>query len=116
MLFYNFDRIFKARAIDKPFSFLKSYGFSSSFSSKVKQNQIGRLNSRELERLCLCLKCTPNDLMEWKPDSDVVIDEEHPIYKLHRPEALTDMTRLLNSIPLEKVEEINQIIQQKLNE
>lgn len=116
MLFYNFDRIFKARAIDKPFAFLKSHGFSSSFSSKVKQNRVGRLNSRELERLCIFLKCTPNDLMEWQPDNEVVLEETHPIYKLHRPEALTDMTRLLNSIPLEKVEEINRIINEKIKE
>ena len=68
MLYYNFDRIFRARAIDRPFSYLQKAGFSPNFASRIKNNRVSRLNLLQMERLCLLLKCTPLDFMEWKPE------------------------------------------------
>ncbi|MDX9846245.1 MAG: helix-turn-helix transcriptional regulator [Tenuifilaceae bacterium] len=110
MIRYNFNRVFKARGIDKPFSFLKQSGFSDSFASKVKNGNVSRLNLKLIERLCLHLRCTPNDFMEWTPDTDKDIDENHPLNQIRRSDRIIDITRTLNSVPLGQLEEIEKLI------
>lgn len=110
MLKYNFDRIFKAKAIDKPFTFLKQAGFSDNFASKVKNSRVNRLSLDLLERLCLSIGCTPNDFMEWTPDKEGNIDNNHPINGLKRMEKILDLTKTLHSLPLSKLEELDRLI------
>jgi len=110
MLRYNFTRIFKAKAIDRPFTFLKKAGFSESFASKVKNNNVYRLHVDLLERLCISIGCTPNDIMEWSPKNNSSLKPEHPLNELRRSEKLFDLTTALNSLPLSKLEEIEQLI------
>jgi DNA-binding Xre family transcriptional regulator len=64
MLISNFKRILKARGIERPYTFLKNAGFSSSFASKVNGNKVKRLNLSETERLCILLKCASNDFYD----------------------------------------------------
>ena len=69
MLTFNFSRIFKARGIDKPFSYLVKVGYSDNFATRIVNNRIKRLDLADLEKLCELLQCTPNDLLEWIPES-----------------------------------------------
>ena len=84
MIQYNFDRIFKARGIERPFSFLRKSGFSDNFATRVKNNRVARLELKYIEKLCLVLKCTPNDLMEWDPDDNNKIDPSHPLNQIKK--------------------------------
>ena len=110
MLRYNFNRIFKAKGIDKPFTFLKRAGFSDNFATKVKNNRVNRLTLDLLERLCLAFGCTPNDFIEWIPDNNEMLDDKHPLYELKRTEKIMDLTKTLNSLPLSRLKEIEKII------
>ncbi len=114
MLKYNFDRIMKARGIQRPFTYLKKAGFSDNFATRVKNNRINRLNLESMERLCILLRCTPNDLMEWIPESKHNIDHEHPINNIKKSNKVIDITKTLNSVPLGKLEEIENLINEKL--
>jgi len=114
MIRYNFTRIFKARGIDKPFSFLKQSGFSDSFASKVKNSRVSRLDLQLIERLCLHLRCTPNDFMEWIPDTGMDIDVNHPLNQIRRSDKIVDITKTLNSLPLGQLEEIEKLIKDKI--
>jgi DNA-binding Xre family transcriptional regulator len=115
MLTYNFERVFKAKGIDRPFTFLRQAGFSDNFATKVKNNRVSRLDLRLLERLCLKLGCSPNDFMEWTPDKDQVVDKNHPINVIKKTDKIIDMTKTLNSVPLSKLEEIERLINEQLN-
>ncbi|MFC2138148.1 helix-turn-helix domain-containing protein [Bacteroidota bacterium] len=114
MLSYNFNRIFKARAVEKPFTYLRNAGFSDKFATKIKNNKIARINLREIERLCILLRCTPNDFFEWTPDKDNQIDSEHPIYKIKKSDKVVDITKTLNSVPLDQLDEIEEMIKNKI--
>jgi len=116
MLTYNIQRIFKARGVEKPYSFLRQHGFSNNFASRLKQNNIYRIDPRELEKLCVILHCTPNDLLEWTDDGEYTIDGSHPLRKLMSPDKNVDMNKTINSIPLNKVAEIEDLIKAKLKE
>ena len=114
MLIYNFERIFKARGIARPFTYLKNAGFSDNFATRVKNHKVARLNLREIERLCVLLRCTPNDFYEWTPDKNTQVDSEHPLNKIKRSDKVIDLTRMLNSIPLEQLDEVEQLIKEKI--
>lgn len=115
MLKYNFERIIKARGIEKPFTYFQNAGFSDNFASKIKNNRISRLENKQLERLCLLLKCTPNDLMEWTPDSNTDFDEKHPMHILRKTKTDIDLLKTINSVPLGQLERIEQLIKNEIN-
>lgn len=114
MIKYNFERIFKARGISRPFSFLKANNFSDNFASRIKNNRVARLDMKHLERLCLLLKCTPNDIMEWNPESNTDYDASHPLNEIRRTINEVDLVKTISSIPLGKLEEIENLIKEKI--
>ena len=114
MLTYNFKRVFRARGIEKPHAYLRKAGFSDSFASKIKNNNAKRIELRELERLCLLLKCTPNDFMEWTPEANIDVVEDHPMNILKKPEHEVDFVKTLNQVPLGKLEELDRILKEHL--
>lgn len=68
-----------------------------------------------VEKLCLSLNCTPNDLLEWVPSRDMAANTTHSLNALKRNEAfLTNVTQLVNGASLEKLERIQEIIQKEL--
>lgn len=114
MLRYNFNRIFKARGIDKPFAFLHRAGFSQNFASKINQNKPITIRLNEMEKLCIVLNCTPNDFYEWTPDNNSNVPKDHLIHNIKKPDKIVDITKTLSSIPIKKLDEIEQIIKNKL--
>ena len=116
MLQYNLKRIFKFRAIDKPYTYLTLHGFSSNFASKVVQNKLVRMNNREIEHMCLILRCTPSDLFEWIPDEGSPVDENHPMNKLKTSGNEIDFNKSMRSVPMEKMDELRKIINEKIKE
>lgn len=114
MIVYRFDRLFKARGIERPFTFLQQAGFSMNFASKIKNNRVSRLNMKQMEKLCLLLKCTPNDMMAWIPDKNAPYDDDVPLAALRMSETEIDMVKTINSIPLGKLERIEQLIREEL--
>jgi DNA-binding Xre family transcriptional regulator len=115
MLQYNFSRVFNIRGIERPFTFLRKAGFSEQFASRIKNNKVRRLNMEQLERLCLLLKCTPDDLMEWVPENNSEVSDQHPINKLTRTDHVTNLVRSLHEVPLEKMEKIEKLIREQLD-
>ena len=114
MIKYNFDRIFKARGIERPFTYLCKAGFSDNFATKVKNNRITRLNLKELEKLCLLLGCTPNDFCEWIPERGTKVDTSHPLNMIKKTDKVVDITRTLNSVPLGYLDDIEEMIEEKI--
>jgi DNA-binding Xre family transcriptional regulator len=94
--------------------YLKNAGFSENFSIKVTNNRVVRINLRELERLCLILHCTPNDFYEWIPDKDDSVAADHPLNDIKKSGKVIDLTKMLHSIPLGYLEEVESVIQEKM--
>ncbi|MDP2807983.1 MAG: helix-turn-helix transcriptional regulator [bacterium] len=116
MLTFNFSRIFKARGVDKPFSYLVNIGYSGNFATRIVNSRIASLNLKAVERLCELLQCTPNDLLVWTPEKKDAKNETHPLISLKRNETVVNLTRILNSVPLNKLNEIEKMINDKIKE
>ncbi len=114
MLKYNFDRVFKARGIDRPFSYLKNAGFTVNMAVNINQSKVARLHVKHLEQLCLLLRCTPNDFMAWEPENRDQVPEDHPLYQIKRNEDQVEITKMLNSIPLDKLGAIKKMIRDEV--
>jgi DNA-binding Xre family transcriptional regulator len=114
MLRFNFTRIFKSRGIDKPFSYLVKHGYSDNFATRIVNNKIERLNLKDIERLCELFQCTPNDLLEWTPGSKDLNNGNHPLISIKRSDKVIHLSQILNSIPLDKLNEIESVIKKEI--
>jgi len=114
MLTFNFTRIFKSRGIDKPFSYLVKHGYSDNFATRIVNNKIERLNLKDIEKLCELFQCTPNDFLEWKPESKDFDNENHPLISIKRSDKVVQLTKILNSIPLDRLGEIESMIMKEI--
>ncbi|TCN66389.1 helix-turn-helix domain-containing protein [Acetobacteroides hydrogenigenes] len=116
MLTFNLKRIFAARGVQRPFTYMVRRGFSDNFSSGIMNGRKHQMNLREVERLCELLKCTPNDLLEWKPSAEQAAEEDHPLKPLLRTNTVEGLTQLLNSASLDKLTRIEALIKRELAE
>ena len=114
MMKYNFDRVFKARGIDRPFTYLKNAGFTDNMAVKINRNRVDKLSLIHMEQLCMMLRCTPNDFIVWESDRGGQVEESHPIFQLKRNEDQVEITQMLNGIPLGKLAEIKKLIQEQV--
>lgn len=114
MLQFNFDRMLKARGIEMPFSYLKRNGFADKLATNIKNNNIRRMNLSTVEKLCIVLRCTPNDLVEWIPDESFENDQDHPLNQIKKSDLVVNITKTLNSVPLAKLEKIDKMIKESM--
>lgn len=115
MLSFNFQRLFLVKGVKYPVAWLMNRGFSDKFASAVAHNRHKRMSLSDVERLCNVFQCTPNDLMEWTPDAKDTDVLNHCMAPLLRRDKVLDLTKTLNSVSLDKLLEIEKIIQQEIN-
>jgi DNA-binding Xre family transcriptional regulator len=101
MLTFNFTRIFKSRGIDN-------------YATRIVNNKIERLTLKDIEKLCELFQCTPNDFLEWIPGSNDLKNENHPLSSLKRSDKVVQLTKILNSVPLDKLADIETMINEKI--
>jgi len=110
MLYINLKRILRLRGVEKYNKFIISLGFAPATARKLLANDVRRIDFDNLERLCLALSCTPNDLLEWYPPDTQANPEAQSLIKLKRNRE-EDFTKLISKLPLEKFEQIAEILQ-----
>ncbi len=113
MLKFDFPRVFKARGIDRPFSFLVNYGYSTNMATRIVNNRTRQVNLRDIEKLCMILKCTPNDFFDWVPGKSDINMENHPLNALKRSDKSV-LAQLINDIPMDRLADIEKLINKEL--
>ena len=112
MLHYNIGRIFKARNIENPYSWLVKHGLSPNLAHRVANNKLDRLALHHMETICVLLHCTPNDLIDWSPKDKKADFSEHPLSGLQKEYKFLDFKNLVKKIPLEKMDELEQMLKE----
>ena len=117
MLFINLHPIFKARGIEKPYTFLVKAGISPSSANKLLKYNTFVFRLDHIELLCRVLICEPNDLLIWKPDPAHNLDKNHPLYKLIGQETTEDLQETLSKMSYKELKQTTKtIIEQKTAE
>ena len=79
-------------------------------------NRHSSINLVQIEKLCLLLHSTPNDLINWTPNPGESNYENQPLMTLLKSNTAFQLSKVINSIPLNKLSEIEKLINEKLNE
>ena len=82
MLTLNLSPIFKAKGIEKPYSFLVKAGLSPHSANSILSSKTRVFRLDHIELLCTILVCEPNDLLNWTPDKGVAYSKNNPLSKL----------------------------------
>ena len=112
MLYLNVKKILDMRGIERQFTYLLDHGFIRSTAHKLVRGEFRNINLDHIERLCLLLNCSPNDLLEWQPGKNTSVAENHPLKSLNKPHTLPPLTSLVKEIPIEKLHRIEGLLQQ----
>ena len=110
MLYLNIKKMMRLRGIEKHYNLMLKLGFVPWSANNFLNGTARQVKLDQLEQLCKALNCTPNDLLEWKPDANEPIAETHALNGL-RKKTEKDLPDLLGEIPMEKFEQILDILQ-----
>jgi DNA-binding Xre family transcriptional regulator len=112
MLYLNVGRVMNLRGILKRVAFLYKNGFIRTSAVNIANNQTWQIKFSNLEKLCLLLNCTPNDLFQWQPDENQTVTENTALKALMRDEIQTELSQIIKDMPLEKVEKVGAMLKQ----
>jgi DNA-binding Xre family transcriptional regulator len=107
MLKYNIKSLCTARGISKPVGHLIKAGINTNMASQLINNKIAAIKPAVLEKLCVYLNCTPNDLMEWIPD-DKTNSTNHPLETLIHKQLPTQLQTIVADIPVNKLKQFEE--------
>jgi DNA-binding Xre family transcriptional regulator len=110
MLQLNLNRIFKARMIEHPYRFMVQNGFVSFTAHKYKNGKVEQIRLDHIEKLCILLNCTPNEIFEWVPNDLLDDRNDHPLQAIRRRYKKLEIVKLLSKMPLSRLEEIEKLL------
>ena len=101
----------RLRGIDQHYHLMLKLGFVPSTARSFLSGEITLIKLEQIEKLCVALNCTPNDLLEWRPPENQANPDEQALIKLKRG-GEEDLPKLLSEIPSDKFEQILDILQE----
>ena len=111
MLIYNLRRVFALRGIDKPFAFLVKNGFPPASATNMLKNYPLVFKVKSLEKLCVALNCTPNDLFEWRDGKNESLAENHSLNSLRKEPVSKNFCEIMKDVPLERAAEVESFLE-----
>ena len=113
MLKWNFRRMCRMRGIKKPYTFFKNLGISHTIASHMATDKLDKILLRHLEKNCLELNCTPNDLLHWEPADKKLDTPDTALYVLKKGDKANDAAELLGKLPAKKLEELAKMLRKE---
>ena len=113
MLTLDIIRVCSEKGISNPKKFLRGLGFYPNAAAAIEKGKRVRIDYDQIEKLCIALHCTPNDLFAWKPGENMV--HNHPMNALIRSEK-PSIPSLLRNLPPEKLDQLRELAMQLQND
>jgi len=108
MLTLNLNPIFKARGIERPYTFLVKAGLTPHTANVLLNSKTKVFRLDHIEKLCVILRCEPNDLLIWNPNKNEIIADDHPLTKLKQGESPSiDLRKTLLNMPYDKLKSLS---------
>ena len=112
MLVWNLKKGFAARNVDKPYSWLVRQGFSPGVASRMSTGKTDKISLKHLEKLCLVLNCTPNDLLEWKAPNKKLDNPQCGLYMLKPASSKASAAEVVNALPMAQLEKLAKVLRE----
>ena len=110
MIKLDLRRIFQEKGIENPHLFLKKCGVPSHTSHRLLYNEIDSIRFKHLEKICLHLNCTVDDLCSWIPDDKNGDYKAHPLNKLRRIKIKENISHKIKGLTLDKLDQVRNFI------
>lgn len=114
MITLNLKAILTDREIKNHTSFLFHNGFSWATASRMATGNVKALSFKHMEKLCLLLHCTPNDLLHWTADEGKPIERTQPIQQLVPPVHHAYIAHGLKHLPIDELRELRKIMEEEV--
>ena len=111
MLTIDLRPIMKLRGVQFPYKFLVKLGFPAETATNWTNGRVGYIRPSQLEKLCVALNCTPNDLMQWHPDAKTPLTDTHALNALIQTQPTPDLMTLARELPPEKAAQLTSLIE-----
>lgn len=110
MLKLNLLGVMRQRGIANSAKYLVKNGFSYHRVNRLLRHEQDSISYKNLERLCLLLNCTPDDLFVWQKPNDLKVSDDHPLRKLLAKAEDLNVLQKLQELPMEKLEQLKQFM------
>ncbi|MES2764207.1 MAG: helix-turn-helix transcriptional regulator [Bacteroidota bacterium] len=110
MIYLNLKPIFEAKGINNPNHFLWKNGFTRYTAHILLNNTKEGINFDHLEKLCLLLSCSPNDLFTWRNTNSSNVLPTHSLEKLIKEKGKGSITKTLEKLPVNKLKELSDFL------
>lgn len=110
MLKFNPGKIFSLRGIEKTTAFLVRLGMGYPTASRFLKSKSQFVKIKDIEKLCVALNCTPNDLFEWTPDEKTILPDGHSLNALHKGGERKNLQQMVRDIPSGKLDRIEALL------
>jgi DNA-binding Xre family transcriptional regulator len=110
MLKLNIARVLHLRGIYDTGEYLRGLGFSKNKANRLSRDVKESFDRYDLERICIDLNCTPNDLLEWRPSEKTKAGPDHALRALERQRVATGVVGLVQDLPVEELEVVERFI------
>lgn len=110
MLILSFNRIFKLKGIQRPSKHLTALGYSTGTATKMNTNQYRTIYLDQLERFCADFNCTPNDILDFRPNANDDLPADHALHSLTKQQVSDEINTIINNLSVEKIQQIHDII------
>ncbi len=114
MLYSTIAEILKDREIANPNRFLCQNGFTPHTASRLLNNKTKSISHQHLQKLCLLLRCTPNDLYVWQHPANAVKDENQSLHFLVAVTPRPSVIHQLKHLSLQKLREKKQALEEAM--
>lgn len=106
---FDVKRMLKARNVLHPATFLIRAGISNASAINLLKNRLGGIKWEQLQKICIALNCTPNDLFTYTGNpSDLPVG--HELNGLIRTPVESLQDKLLK-LPANKLEKLRKMIE-----
>lgn len=94
--------LMKARGVKAPLAALMKAGISQGVAQKMLNGSKKWISIAHVEKLCILLRCTPNDLYEWVPDNQAEDYPENPLQVIRQKPAF-NLEEVVKNMTLEEI-------------
>jgi hypothetical protein len=114
MLKLNISRVLMLKGVGKPYTYLVKHGYRRSKAYHLANSLTQKVDLDDLENICLKLNCSPNDLFEWTPSRIEEDIPHHALQSIRRKDSAVALVSLVQSLPVEHMDEVEKFILEKM--
>ncbi len=107
---FNLEQALFMKGVEKPNTWLRQKaGLTPQAAHRLMKSKVRNLELKTLEKICIGLYCTPNDLVQWIPDGKVGDIPGHPLQVL-KPRPMPNVSERIKKLNTDQLLALDKII------